>query len=71
MQQRVKTDVFIVRIWREPRETSGEPALWRGAVEHVASRTVRHIDRLSEIIDFIEAATDFAADGSQGAEPRH
>ena len=30
MQQQVKTDVFIVRVWREPREASGEPALWRG-----------------------------------------
>ena len=71
MQQQVKTDVFLVRVWREPREASGEPALWRGTVEHVASKAMRHVDQLSEIVDFIEAMAALAGDRSYGAEPKH
>ena len=43
------THVFIVRIWREPREIEGAAPEWRGAVEHVASGERRYIKQLNEI----------------------
>jgi hypothetical protein len=42
------------------------PALWRGTVEHVASKAMRHVDQLSEIVDFIEAMAALAGDRSYG-----
>ena len=47
------TQVFIVRIWREPREIEGATLLWRGAVEHVASGERCYVQRLNEITRFI------------------
>ena len=66
MQHLVKTDVFIVRIWNEPRERADVPAIWRGTVEHVSSRAVRNIDRLSELIDFVKTTAGLAENGSDG-----
>lgn len=45
--------VFIVRIWREPREIAGAEPEWRGVVEHVASKQRRFIRELGEISLFI------------------
>jgi hypothetical protein len=47
------TQVFIVRIWREPREIAGAEPEWRGVVEHVASKQRRFISELGEISMFI------------------
>jgi hypothetical protein len=64
MQQQGKTDVFIVRIWKEPRDASHRAALWRGTVEHVASKAMRHIDHLAELVEFIETTAGLAKDRS-------
>ena len=47
------TQVFIVRIWREPREIDGATPKWRGLVEHVTSGERRYVERLNEIAPFI------------------
>jgi hypothetical protein len=47
------THVFIVRIWREPREIARAPAEWRGSVEHLASgerEYVRHVEQIGRFI---------------------
>jgi len=48
-----KNESFIVRIWLEPRELRGAPAVWKGEIEHVLSRK-RHfftsLDKIAELI---------------------
>lgn len=46
-------NVFIVRIWREPRESEVAPPECRGVVEHVASGQRRFFLELGELDDFI------------------
>jgi hypothetical protein len=64
MPHQVKTDVFIVRIWKEPREAPHQTALWRGTVEHVVSKAMRHIDHFTALVDFIETKAGLAKDRS-------
>jgi hypothetical protein len=45
--------VFIVRIWREPREVPGATPVWRGVIEHVPGTKRRHLKELRDISDFI------------------
>jgi hypothetical protein len=47
------TDVFILRIWREPRQPPDAPPVWRGVVEHVPSGTRRHFAELEQAMIFI------------------
>ena len=44
-----RTHVFILRIWREPREIEGATSEWRTTVEHVGSGEQRHARTLAEI----------------------
>jgi hypothetical protein len=46
--------VFVVRIWREPREIEQAPVIWRGVVEHISSGSKLYFENLEEIIRFIE-----------------
>jgi hypothetical protein len=62
MQQPVKTDVFIVRIWKEPREQQHARTVWRGSVEHVASKAIRHIGELSDLVDFVRETAGWDED---------
>jgi hypothetical protein len=66
MQRPVKTDVFIVRIWKEPREQAHVRTVWRGSVEHVASKSVRHIGQLSELVDFVSRTAGWEEDQDAG-----
>jgi hypothetical protein len=46
-------DIFIVRVWREPRESADAPVECRGVAEHLRSgqrRFFRHIDDLDDFI---------------------
>lgn len=45
--------VFIVRVWREPREIAGASAQWRGVIEHVPSSERRYVKDVDEITAFI------------------
>ena len=60
------TQVFIVRVWREPREIVGAEQPWRGVIEHVGSGRQRSIKALNEITTFMSTylqgvAHEFAA----------
>ena len=48
-----RSDVFIVRVWHEPREITGAAPIWRGTIEHISSRSRRALKELNEIIPFI------------------
>lgn len=47
------TDVFILRIWREPRQSPDAPPVWRGMVEHVPTGARRHFAELEQAVIFI------------------
>ena len=50
---RDNTQVFIIRIWREPREIEGASPEWRGSIEHVASGERHYLTNLCDILDYI------------------
>jgi hypothetical protein len=45
--------VFIVRVWREPRDIQGVEPTWRGVVEHVGTGERRYLTDLGELALFI------------------
>lgn len=45
--------VFIIRIWREPREIEGALPEWRGVIESTHDNQRRYLKGLDEIITFI------------------
>lgn len=47
------TEVFIVRFWREPSESSTGRSASRGVVEHLKSGTRRFVQRPEEVTFFI------------------
>jgi hypothetical protein len=49
----IESNVFILRIWYEPREIAGATAIWRGRIEHIPSGNHRYLDDLDEIKRFI------------------
>jgi hypothetical protein len=48
------THVFIVRIWREPREIEEAQAEWRGVVEHIPTGQRRYFKDMDEIKHFVQ-----------------
>ncbi len=50
-----RDQVFIVRLWIEPREIEGAAPVWRGRIEHVSTGEQRYVDSLDEIVEFITA----------------
>jgi hypothetical protein len=47
------TQVFIVRVWREPRERKGARPEWRGVIEHVPDGERCYVRDLDDISTFI------------------
>ena len=47
------TQVFVVRIWPEPRDNAVAAPEWRGVIEHAPSRTRRYLRDLNVIPEFI------------------
>lgn len=47
------THVFIIRIWREPREIAGARPEWRGMIEHTPSGERRYVRDLDDLSAFI------------------
>jgi hypothetical protein len=43
------TQVFIVRVWLEPREIHDAPVAWRGVIEHVPGGERRYVLDLDDI----------------------
>jgi hypothetical protein len=48
------TCVFIVRIWREPREIEKAGVEWRGVIEHMPTGVRRYFKDLGVIATFIK-----------------
>lgn len=58
-----QTHVFIVRFWSEPREAAGQPAEWRGVVEHLPGGERRFVTEPGGIAAFIRAFLEQAEPG--------
>ncbi len=59
------TEVFIVRVWLEPREIAGALPLWRGHIQRVTGGEQRYLLELQGVVEFIrqfEPADSHAAD---------
>ena len=56
------THSFVIRLWLE----EDNRAKWRGHITHVPSGTRQYVERLAEIIDFIEPYVDGMEPGRQG-----
>jgi hypothetical protein len=52
------SQVFIIRIWKEPREIPGAKPQWRGMVEWLTTREVQYFISLDKLIEFIREKTD-------------
>lgn len=48
------TQVFIVRVWVEPRDDATAAPQWRGVIEHTPTRERRYFTDLNVVADFIE-----------------
>ena len=46
---------FVLRIWRENREGSDDPAEWRGWIEHVQSEQRHYFRNLEDISRIVTA----------------
>jgi hypothetical protein len=46
-------NIFILRIWREPREIEGATPLWRGVITHLADGEKAYFKSLDKMVDFI------------------
>jgi hypothetical protein len=49
-----ESEVFLLRIWAEPREIRGQPSVYRGRIEHVRSSRSRYIRSLSQVVEFVD-----------------
>ena len=45
--------VFILRIWREPREIANAPPEWRGVIEHFSDGHRQSVSGLEDINAFL------------------
>ena len=48
-----RTEVFIVRIRLEPREDESSEMIWRGRVEHLGTKQVRHFRDMATLVSFL------------------
>jgi len=64
------TQVFIVRIWLEPREIEGADPLWRGMIQHLPSSEQRYVKSLDEIVTFIAICLKAMGVKLEGRSPR-
>lgn len=55
---RLESHLFLLRIWREPREISGRLPLWRGWIEYVPHGEGRWVASLPSIEDFLARYID-------------
>ena len=48
------SEIFMLRIWAEPREIVGQHTVYRGRIEHVRSSRSRYIRDLSQVMEFVD-----------------
>jgi hypothetical protein len=56
----VNTQVFVIRIWREPSETKDSQPQWRAMIEHVSSQQRAYTDDLDKIMEIVKSYLDQA-----------
>lgn len=66
------SQVFILRVWREPRELRGQPPAWRAALEHLPTGNRQSFGSLDGVVAYLEDAfaqlvASERADGSSGS----
>lgn len=61
----MKTHVFIVRIWLEPRECAGAAPLRRAVIEYVPSGEKRYFHDLEELTLFFLRYFESLSDDTQ------
>jgi hypothetical protein len=55
---RNEQELFLLRIWAEPRELPGQPAVYRGFVEHVRSSRSTYLRELGQVVPFVRSCLD-------------
>lgn len=61
----MRTHVFIVRIWLEPRECAGAAPLWRAVIEHVPGGEKRYFPDLEGLALFFLRYPESLSDDTQ------
>jgi len=56
----VNTQVFVIRIWREPSEMEDAQPQWRAMIEHVSSQQRAYTDDLDKVMDIVKSYLDQA-----------
>ena len=51
------TEVFVVRIWDEPRNLESAEPMWRGSVEHLQTKQLKYFQSFETLVDFIARCT--------------
>jgi len=66
------TQSFIVRIWIETREIEGEPMIWRGFAQQVATGDQIYFKDFSELIAFLasKSSIPYSLDSGLDAKER-
>lgn len=49
-----ESEIFMLRIWAEPREIIGQHSVYRGRIEHVRSSRSRYIRNLAQVMEFVD-----------------
>lgn len=50
---RTETELFLLRIWAEPREIEGQPSVYRGWIGHVRSSRSTYVRELAQVLPFV------------------
>lgn len=48
---KIGSEVFVVRLWSEPRAVVGARSLWRGSVEQVSVGDKRYFATMDQLLD--------------------
>lgn len=48
-------ELFLLRIWAEPREIEGQPSIYRGWIEHVRSARSTYLRELDLVPPFVRS----------------
>lgn len=63
-----ETQVFIVRLWKERRDTEENAAKWRGSVERVPTGERKFVNAVAQIGRVIETYLEQSETGEEGRE---
>ena len=64
------THVFIMRIWREPREVEGAEPEWRGVVEYLATGDKSYFNSLDTLLAFLVEKSGAQMQARSAQRPR-